>query len=825
MLLVGFFFIPEISHAETDIDGLYYLRNTSDILHWHGIRNNDTGFIQRNAPTHHEGTWCGGYVLFMFDEAGTYTQTNHLSNVYYHVWWYSDNAEGQLGYSPAGLAGDVADYPFDVNVSNSKAIVNGYYLYAGKQTADYDFEGEDIYLFTVVLKATATVILPSPSHPSFIILNLPDDETLELQDSDSDTINDYDELFTYYTNPYDTDTDDDSFSDSEEITNSTNPNDPDVSPAFGRALLKEFYGSAELERLSTAVSRIVDRDGDGKEDIIISKSGWVGIYSASTGNLLTPINGSSSDSFGCRVVVLQNSDETENIAIGASWADPGGRTDAGCVYIYSSAGDYIRQIDGAVAGEQWGSAITPIGDQDGDGNEDIIIGAPNADPLGKTNAGKVYIYSSTGSQLQSIDGTTAGDAFGWSVSRVADQDSDEKEDVIAGAPNADPGGISAAGSAYIYSSSTANLIQQFNGTNTNDNFGYSVAAINNGNGTANIAIGAPGASPNGKTRAGKVCLYSPAGTLIQTINGTVGLLEFGGTVGSGYGQFISSIGDQDGDGNEDIIIGAPDISYNERVYSGAAYIYSSSTGNLLREIAGSFPRDQWSCWAVAPIGDQDGDGKEDMIVGSTYVNHNDIRDVGAVKIYSSCAGIPVQTWPKNTTKLEAFDLDDYFSDPNNTTTPSPNQTITYTASILDNFYIYVFIDGENKVSFLPMAGWAGTETVVFTARDSTGLSSQSNIVTLTVIGEAEVFENEEINKKDCFIATAAYGTSMAEEVQILRKFRNEYLLSNPLGRAFVQVYYKISPTVAEFIRENALLRTIVRKTLVPLIWINEKAKE
>jgi archaellum component FlaG (FlaF/FlaG flagellin family) len=69
----------------------------------------------------------------------------------------------------------------------------------------------------------------------------------------------------------------------------------------------------------------------------------------------------------------------------------------------------------------------------------------------------------------------------------------------------------------------------------------------------------------------------------------------------------------------------------------------------------------------------------------------------------------------------------------------------------------------------------------------------------------------------CFIATAAYGTPMAEEIQILREFRDSYLLTNPLGRAFVDVYYSTSPPIAEFIAEHPHLKVIVRAGLVPIV--------
>ena len=72
----------------------------------------------------------------------------------------------------------------------------------------------------------------------------------------------------------------------------------------------------------------------------------------------------------------------------------------------------------------------------------------------------------------------------------------------------------------------------------------------------------------------------------------------------------------------------------------------------------------------------------------------------------------------------------------------------------------------------------------------------------------------------CFIATAAYGTPLHEDIDVLRDFRDEFLITNPVGRTFVAFYYTTSPPIADMIRENEVLRTIVREGLVePLVHI------
>ncbi len=69
----------------------------------------------------------------------------------------------------------------------------------------------------------------------------------------------------------------------------------------------------------------------------------------------------------------------------------------------------------------------------------------------------------------------------------------------------------------------------------------------------------------------------------------------------------------------------------------------------------------------------------------------------------------------------------------------------------------------------------------------------------------------------CFIATAAFGTSLEPQVVLLKKFRDHHLLTNRLGKAFVELYYTWSPPVADFIRDHSLMRFLVRAALLPLL--------
>jgi len=100
----------------------------------------------------------------------------------------------------------------------------------------------------------------------------------------------------------------------------------------------------------------------------------------------------------------------------------------------------------------------------------------------------------------------------------------------------------------------------------------------------------------------------------------------------------------------------------------------------------------------------------------------------------------------------------------------------------------------------------------------------TTIFVTTPAGTATLEDGFTVEPEDgCFIATAAYGTPMAEEIEILREFRDEYLLTSPLGRALVDLYYRVSPPMAEFITEHPSLKPIVRAGLLPAVAVSAVA--
>ena len=131
-------------------------------------------------------------------------------------------------------------------------------------------------------------------------------------------------------------------------------------------------------------------------------------------------------------------------------------------------------------------------------------------------------------------------------------------------------------------------------------------------------------------------------------------------------------------------------------------------------------------------------------------------------------------------------------------------------------------DGELPVEQdAPASFAAGTVTTVtfscIDAAQNTATATASVTVTqLRVVGAGAEPSDEGAG---CFIATAAYGSYLAPEVNVLRRFRDHYLITNEPGRWFVSMYYEYSPPVAEIIRDNAILRVATRTVLTPIVWL------
>ena len=748
--------IPVIfsSQIKTEIKGIYYLRNTHPVHPSNAAKIGtiaDLGVLSKMHPTTPNERHCSSWVQFYFDEAGFYDRKNRICNIYYHVWWMTSTKQAILGYENSGTFTSEPTEGFTVNSSNSKRIDGSYSLYAGTQvlSPSQAFAGDDIFKLSLILCSNNNYpqVVSSAEQASFVIFSLPDHiDTLGLSqdgdiDADDDGVTDYHELYVSCTNPYVADTDNDGLNDGFEIDNKMNPLDSQRAPVFNSWSLA-YDGTAEGDYLGDSIAAISDIDGDGKDDVLISApladpdglsgAGTVFLYSSGTAKLLQQYNGGEANiHLGDTVCSISDLDDDgkEDVLVSAPLASPNNVPAAGSVFIFSSVtGHLLRQFDGQESLAGFGHALATISDIDGDGKEDVLIGVSNASPSGLSGAGAAYIYSSSaGNLIQQFHGKEAKNSCGSAISSIPDLDEDGKADVLIGAYNASPGGLQSAGSVYICSSGTGKIIRQFNGKAVNDYLGFSVASISDidGDNLPDVLAGAPYANPNGFNSAGSVYIFSSAtGEIIKQFDGENNDIYLGDT--------LAYIADIDEDGMDDILVGAHYASPEHLYRAGSIYIFSSGSGNLIRKYNGKSAGDYFGS-AIATISDLDGDRKDDVLVGAYFASPMGISWAGSAYIYSSYTGIQNQSWKCETNQENILNLDHYFAAPHNTIFPELNDKVKYTASTIDNEFIDVFISEKNLVTFYQPHDWSGTESVVFTATDSTGLSTASNTVSLTVI--------------------------------------------------------------------------------------------
>ena len=311
----------------------------------------------------------------------------------------------------------------------------------------------------------------------------------------------------------------------------------------------------------TSVSSAGDINGDGFDDLIIGFPEAFTYRGGAQGHSYVVFGGSNVGSDGSIVLSSLNGSNGFHI-------------------------QEINQFDGT------GKSVSNAGDINGDGFDDLIIGANYADPNG-FNSGASYVvfggsyvgYSGSinlsilnGYNGFAINGLTEYDQLGDSVSSAGDINGDGFADLIIGAPSADSYVV--FGGAYVGYSGSIDL-STLDGT-----YGFAIATASasvsgagdiNGDGFDDLIIGAPGANPNGNRSGASYVVFGGAyvgysGSIdLSTLDGTNGFVINGSTAFDQTGFSVSGAGDLNGDGFADLIIGAPEAQPNG-FSSGAAYV-------------------------------------------------------------------------------------------------------------------------------------------------------------------------------------------------------------------------------------------------------------
>ena len=373
-----------------------------------------------------------------------------------------------------------------------------------------------------------------------------------------------------------------------------------------------------------------------------------------------------------------NGDGIADIIIGAQYADSNGSNSGSSYIVFGSStggfsaiddlgsldGAHGFRLDGAMADDSAGFSVSEAGDVNGDGIDDVVVGARYADPNGLSSGSSYVVFGSdqgfaanidlsslSGIDGFRLDGAAADDRSGHSVSAAGDVNGDGIGDVIIGAYRADPSG-SDSGSSYVVFGSDQGFaatleLSSLDGTDgfrldgvaAGDRSGRSVSAAGdvNGDGVADVIVSAHTADPNGFYSGSSYVVFgqdtSSAGDFaasinLSSLNGTDGFRLDGAAVFDLAGTSVSTAGDVNGDGIDDIIVGAYGADINGD-NSGSSYVVFGSDQGFSASIElGSLDgtdgfridgagTSELSGRSVAAAGDVNGDGVGDLIIGAS----------------------------------------------------------------------------------------------------------------------------------------------------------------------------------------------------------------
>lgn len=471
---------------------------------------------------------------------------------------------------------------------------------------------------------------------------------------------------------------------------------PAVAPAAVDLFQSPASGNNDIMH-GHAVRDAGDVNGDGYPDFVAgapfdntngAEAGrafiWFGGPTMSDGPNVVLDEGSAFDWFGFSVAGIGDIDDDgfDDVAVGAPGDDPTGEK-SGAVYVYYGRSVNRRTVNlnwsddrvfaGEVGGDRFGWSVSAAGDLNRDGVDDFVVGAPYSDATG-TDRGRAYLFLGSAGTIAGTPAVTwngpalggpqsgtdfaafapdgqaiGGPGFGWCVADVPNFRGLNRAAVAIGAP----GAAGSIGEVHLFfapdlantlpSSSAGTVLK--NGTAAQQ-FGWSVSSggMIDGDTRTDVIVGAPGADGG----RGLVKVFYGVATP-PAEDSVANFVRTGEVAGDRFGFAVADAGDHLGSAGT-WIVGAPSRD-DDGLNAGWVYVYDS-TAQLptdrrpINRTGTGVAGDRWG-FALSALGDLDGDGSDDFLIGAPGANVQNGSVRGLVALVSSEAGVVangVPTW-------------------------------------------------------------------------------------------------------------------------------------------------------------------------------------
>lgn len=394
--------------------------------------------------------------------------------------------------------------------------------------------------------------------------------------------------------------------------------------ASAQTTLYDVVGSATNDRLGASVAAVGDLNSDGASEILIGvpqdgnllfagKGAAVLIDGATGGQLNSWAGTTDGDGFGTDVAsgADVDNDGVNDFVVSAPFRSNIFQAD-GEVRVLSGA-DFseIGTFNGNASLQTLGRQVALVGDLNGDGRSEVMAGSHTA--LNDRGLVRVYTYNGVSfSQLYEFQGSSTGARLGLSLDAIGDVNSDSVPDLLVG---------SAFDGYYIFSGADGSELRHTT-SGSEPTLGSSVASLEDitGDGVDDIAVGALQGD-----------IFSPGPGRVYVRNGANDATLFtadGTNNGDKFGLNVASAGDWNGDGLTDVLVSSDPAT-------GAAFvsILNGANGALISNLNPDHPDDELGA-SIAGLGDLDGDGAVEIIVGAPNSSAGLLKE-GLARVYSS----------------------------------------------------------------------------------------------------------------------------------------------------------------------------------------------